>query len=292
MTDIGPLMQALTSGVLIGAVYGLVAVGLNLIYGVVHVINFAHGEFLMLSMYVALVMNVLIGANPFLALPVAVPLIMLAGFLVQRYIISRTLDAPILIQSFVTFGLLLVMQHGIMLTFGPNYYSIRVTELEGVLEFGYVRVSVGLLLAAVVSVLTILGLHLFLTRTYLGTAIRAIGQNSFAAQTIGIPVKRLYELSFAISTGLAAVAGLVLTPLIWMHPTIGEIYILKAFIIVVLGGMGNVMGAFLGGIVIGITESVSALYLMPSLKEAVALIIFILILLFRPRGIFARAVRI
>jgi branched-chain amino acid transport system permease protein len=282
MTDLGPLMQALVSGALIGAVYGLVAVGLNLIYGVVHVINFAHGEFLMLSMYIALVMNMLMGANPFLALPVAVPLIMLAGLLVQRYLISRTLDAPILIQSFVTFGLLLVMQHGIMLTFGPNYYSIRVTELEGVLEFGYVRVSV----------VTILGLHLFLTRTYLGTAIRAIGQNRFAAQTIGIPVKRLYELSFAISTGLAAVAGLVLTPLIWMHPTIGEIYILKAFIIVVLGGMGNVMGAFLGGIVIGITESVSALYLMPSLKEAVALIIFIVILLFRPRGIFARAVRI
>jgi Branched-chain amino acid ABC-type transport system, permease components len=292
MTELGPVLQALISGALIGAVYGLVAVGLNLIYGVVHVINFAHGEFLMLSMYIALLMNALMGTNPFFALPVAVPIVMLTGLLVQRYLINRTIDAPILIQSFVTFGLLLVMQNGVMLIFGPNYYSIRVTELEGVLEFGYVRVSVGLLTAAVLSVLTILGLHLFLTRTYVGTAIRAIGQNRFAAQMIGIPVKRLYELSFAISTGLAAVAGLVLTPLIWMHPTIGEIYILKAFIIVVLGGMGNVMGAFVGGIIIGITESVSALFLMPSLKEAVALIIFIIILLFRPRGLFGRAVRI
>lgn len=292
MIESGPLLQAIVSGVLVGAVYGLVAVGLNLIYGVVHVINFAHGEFLMLSMYIALVMNALLGTGPFLALPVAVPLIMLAGLAVQRYIVNRTLNAPILMQSFVTFGLLLVMQNGVMLVFGPNYYSLRVPELEGVLEFGYVRVGIGLALAAAVSVITIFGLYLFLSRTYLGMAIRAIGQNPLAARTLGIPVRRLYELSFAISTGLAAVAGIVLTPLIWMHPTIGEIYILRAFIIVVLGGMGNVLGAFVGGLVIGVAESVAALFLMPSLKEAVALAIFIAILLFRPRGIFGRAVRV
>jgi len=291
LIDPNSFFQSIVSGLLLGAVYGLVAVGLNLIYGVMETINFAHGEFVMLSMYIAYLLNTYYNIDPIASLLGSVPVAMAIGLAVQRLLIRPTLNSPLLIQSCITFGLLLFLQNAALLTFGADFKIISVPILETVVQIGYVRVSLASILAAAASIISVALLYMFLKYTFTGTAIRATGQNRWAAFLLGIPVDRIHGLSFALAAGLAAVAGTFTATIFWIHPTVGEIFILRAFIIVVLGGMGNVFGAFVGGLIIAVAESLGAFLLSPSLKEAIALALFIIVLLFRPWGMFARARR-
>lgn len=281
-------MQTIINGLFTGSIYALVAIGLTLIYGVMVILNFAHGEFLMLGMYVAYGMFTLFGLDPYLSIPVAVALMFTLGALIQSGLVQHVLDAHPLNQIILLLGVstLLIGLVQFFLTAEPMVihvpYETSVFVLGG-LRFSIPR-SIAFLSAMVVSLL----LYLFLMKTRIGTAIRATSQSRQAALLMGINVKRIYWLTFGIGTAVTAFGGVLLTPNYRMIPTIGQSFSVVAFVIVVLGTMGNFIGAFLGGLIIGLVEAFAGFFIGADVKIIASMLVFILILLFKPAGLFGR----
>lgn len=291
--DLIPLLQNVANGLLIGGVYALIGVGLTLIFGVMRTINFAHGEFVVLGMYCAIVFNQALGWDPYLSLVIALPAGFLVGVLVQRLILTIIGDAPEESSLLATLGLSLIIANSLLLTFGGEPKSVLVPYASSTITLpGGVYISVVLLLAGVATMVAIGGLYLLLNRTEIGRAIRGTAENRLGAELVGINTKRVHAMVFGLGTMLAVAAGVALIPLLFASPTTtGGVFTLKAFVVTVLGGLGNIGAAIGGGLLLGVVEVLGASYLTSEYRDAYGLIAFILILLFRPQGLFGRTVQ-
>jgi branched-chain amino acid transport system permease protein len=280
--------QTLINGLFIGGIYALVAVGLTLIYGVMLILNFAHGEFLMLGMYVAFVFFFTAGLDPYVSLPIAALLIFLVGAAIQRGLVQRVLSAPPLNQIVLLLGVSTLIIGLIQFFFTAEAKAIHVPYETEVITLLGLRLSIPRLIAFLASMIISLSLFLFLKLTKTGKAIRAVSQSRDAAFLMGIDVKFIYLLTFGIGAAVTAMAGVFLTPNYKMIPTIGQSFSVTAFVVVVLGTMGNFLGAFFGGLIIGIVEVFAGFFFGGDLKILASMLVFILVLLFRPSGLFGR----
>ncbi|HEY9472451.1 MAG TPA: branched-chain amino acid ABC transporter permease [Mycobacteriales bacterium] len=282
------LLQLLVSGVLLGGLYSLIAMGLTLIFGVMRLVNFAHGEFVTLGMYAAFWFYLSFGGNPYLSAILVVPLSLVAGWMLERTMFRRMRSAPPAMQMLVTFGLSLALQNAMLLAFGGDYRSVRNGFAQGSLHFGTIDVGVGQLIAFVASILIGAGLIVALKYTRIGRALRAVQENRYAIALMGVNVERLFGIAFAIGICLAALAGVLIAPNYFISPTVGGGLVFTGFVVVVLGGLGSLGGAVVGGMIIGVVESVAGFYLPGNLKGSFSLAVFILVLLLRPAGLFGR----
>jgi len=280
-------INILAVGVLLGGIYALVSVGLNLIFGVIRVVNFAQGEFVMLGMYGAFAAYNVLGLDPYLAVVVVVPALFVLGAVVQRLILTP-LQAEPSMQIVATFGLLLLLQNVVLAVTRGTSYSVPTPVAQLSVAIGPVQIGLARLIVLAAATLVALALGAFLQRTMLGKAIRAVAQDHRAATLMGIDVQWVYMVSFGIGAALAGLAGCLLSPLYTMSPQIGTNFILPAFAVVVLGGLGSVLGAYVGGFIVGLTEALAGYYLDPALKHAVLFAVFIVVLVVRPSGLFGQ----
>jgi len=258
--------------VLFGGVYSLMAVGLTLIFGVMRVVNFAHGDMMVWGMYLAWLMATRGGVDPYLGFVVCAAALFALGFVVQRALVQRIVDAPHEMQILLMLGVALVLENAALLAFGPEPQRVHVARL---ITFG------------VAVVLTLL-LSLFLFRTDLGRSIRAAADNTYGALVIGTDVRRVYAVAFGVGAACVGAAGALVAPLLPFQPPTGLQLSVASFNIVIIGGMGSLLGAFVGGLLVAVAESLGAVFLKPSLKELVSFSLLVLILLFRPAGLFGR----
>jgi len=282
-------LQSTLSGILVGGVYALIGVGLTMIFGVMRVINFAHGDLLMVGMYLTWGLFTWLGLDPYVSLLITAPAMVVFGALLQKVFINRVLNALPQNQILLTIGLGLIMSNGMMLVFTSDYRILTTSYSSSSFMLGGISVSQPLLYSFLVTVLITVALFLFLQRTDTGQAIRATAQDREAAQLMGINVTRMSVLAFGLGTALAGTAGALLAPTYYIFPQVGGPFTLKAFVVVVLGGMGSVVGATLGGVLIGLTESLAAVYVASGLKELVVYVAFLLVLLFKPSGLLGKS---
>jgi len=278
------LVTILINGLWLGGVYGLVSIGLTLIFGVIRVTNFAHGSVLMVGMYVTWLAYGWLGLNPYVAIIVVVPVMFVCGVLIQRLLVQPLLTEP-LMQMFATFGLLIFLENLVLMVTGGVSLGIPASGGDVVAIAG-LSVSLGNVLALVAATVIAGALHLFLQHTMTGKAIRAVTQDRRAAAAMGIDVHRIYRLTFGLGTAITGVASVFLAPIYTLSPTIGSDFVLAAFAVVVLGGMGSIWGAYVAGLVIGVIAAAGGFYIDPALKDAVWFVIFIVVLIVRPAGLF------
>lgn len=282
-------LQSLISGVLVGGVYALIGIGLTIIFGVMRVINFAHGDLLMLGMYLTWFIFAKLGLDPYVSLIFTMPLLFLWGAILQKTIINRVLGALPQNQILLTIGLGLIMSNTMMLIFTSDYQILTTSYSSSSFSLGGISISQPLLYSFLVTAVITALLFWFLQTTDTGQAIRATAQDRDAAQLMGINVRWMSVLAFGLGTALAGTAGALLAPTYYIFPQVGGPFTLKAFVVVVLGGMGSVVGATVGGILIGVTESVAGGLGPAGLKEVVVYVLFLLILLFRPAGLLGKS---
>jgi branched-chain amino acid transport system permease protein len=282
------LTQALVTGILTGGIYSLIAMGLTLIYGVLHIINFANGAMVGLSLYLTYAVVSNFGVHPYLALIVTVPVMMGVGALVQAFLLNPVMRAPLHTQLLITIGLALAIENGLLLIFGPNPLSVQLPGNAGVAIFG-ATVELSRIYAFFAAILLVAALWLLLQKTPIGTAIRAVASNPEGARLVGINIKGIYILTFAIGAGAAGAAGTLVAPFSTIQPTAGAIFNLTAFVVVVLGGMGNVPGALVGGLVVGLTEQLGSLIFPGQSPLLAVFVVFLIVLFVKPKGVFGRA---
>ena len=283
------LGQATVSGLLIGGVYALIALGLNIVFGTMRVINFAQGALLMAGMFMAYWLWALGGVHPYLSPLVTVPVLFGLGYLIQRAIVSPLLARerarePMSVLL-ATLGLALVLENLALLFFSADFKTVQTDVSLATFKLGGLIVSVPRLVGLGAMALTCLGLYLFFTRTDLGRAVRATGQDREAARLMGIDDFRIYGVAYALSAALMGVAAAVLVPFFYVHPGVGTSFLLKVFVIVVLGGLGSMPGAAVGGILVGMIEGIVALYVQAAVAQIVLFGVFVAILLARPSGL-------
>ncbi len=283
------LLQTLLSGVLIGLVYALVAVGLTLIFGVMDIVNFAHGEFLMLGMYASFWGWALWSLDPIATLPLTALLLFALGVLVYRLVIRRIIRAPMLAQIFTTFGLMILLRGIAQYLWRPDFRSVGKTIVAGTLSLGGLQFGTPQVVAAAGAVLTTGIVWWFLRSTRLGAALEATAADKEAAALMGIDGQRMFALAWGIGAACAGVAGALLSTYFPIFPEVGANFILTAFVLVALGGFGSVAGAFWAGIAVGIVEVLGGLLVGPAYKLVLVLALFLLVLLIRPQGLLGRA---
>lgn len=280
------ILQLLISGVLLGGVYILASIGLTLIFGVAKVVNFAHGEMLMLGMYLTFWFYSIFHLDPTYSIVLVIPVFFLIGTIMYLLVIRPSLNAPELTQVFATLGLSILLQNLALTLWGADYRTVKTFYSDSVLTFGSdISISVSRLVAFVTSLIILLVILVFLNKTYIGKAIQAVSQDRSAAMLMGINVKKIYMIAVGIGCSCAGLAGALLIPQYYAFPTAGASFILISFVVVVLGGIGSIQGAIVGGIIVGLLESVTGLF-VPELKEASYFIFFIIVLLIRPYGLF------
>ncbi len=288
MEGLVPLLQNVTGGLLIGGIYALIGVGLSLIFGVMRVINFAHGEFVAIGMYLAIALFADLGLDPYVSLLIALPAGLLAGWLIQRVVLARLIDSPGDSTLLATLGLSLVIANALFLLFGAEPKSIYLSYATATVNLAGIRLPVAQLIAGGITLAAIAGLWLLLNRTEIGRAVRATAQNRLGAELVGVNTRRVHALVFGLGMALAMAAGVILAPLLFAIPTVGSSYTLKAFVVTVLGGLGSVPGAIGGGLLLGVVEFLGASYLSSGYRDAYGLFAFLIVLLFRPQGLFGR----
>jgi len=281
--------QALLSGLLNGAVYGLVSIGLTMMFGVVKIVNFAHGEFLMVGMYLSFAFWALFGIDPLLSIPLVMFVIFFFGVGIQRFFIRRVLNAPDLAQIFLTVGLSVLMINLALLLFRADFRSVKVPYADWTFSLAGAILSIPRLIACVGAIVFSLLLALFLLKTDIGKAMRAVAQDREVAMLVGINPDKMYNVAVGVSAALAGAAGGLIMSFYFVFPTVGVNFVLIAFVIVILGTLGNIQGAFLTGLIVGVAESVGILFVGADLGLAVVFVILLLTLAFRPGGLLGRA---
>jgi len=285
-------LQTFIDAMMIGGVYSVIAVGLSLIFGVMRVINWSHGESLMVSMLLALYMNQYTNLDPYVIMLIVGVVMFGYGYILQSAVISRilareTAREPISCLLF-TAGLGMVMSNGVQIIFGSKQVMAQTKYNGKVLHLGELVISMPKLIAFVVAIVAVAALWTFLQKSEYGRAIRATSQNRSVATLMGISEKRVYSVSFAIGTMLVGLAGGMLIPYFSVYPTVGSVFSNKSFIIVVLGGKGSVPGALLGGLIVGLIEKFGALFFSESVAQIIVFLMFIAILLFKPTGLLSK----
>jgi branched-chain amino acid transport system permease protein len=282
------LIQVIAGGLLLGAVYALFSSGLTLVWGMMNIVNFAHGDFVMLGMYVAFVVWTLFGAGPWAGAPLAVLVLATLGIVVYFGLIRDIMKGPMLAQILGTFGLALLLRYSVFWWFGANFLSLPENLVGGTFEMMGLRIQASRLLAGMVALLVTLGLHFLLTRTSLGSKMLAVAEDSTAAQLMGIRPDTMQAVAWAIAAGATGLAGALIATFFYIVPTVGETLGIVAFVTVSLGGFGSVPGALVAGLLIGVIESLSAYLIGPIYKDMVVYALFLGFLWFRPQGLLGR----
>ncbi len=281
------LTQIVVSGLLLGAVYALLAAGLNLVFGVMRVINVSHGDLMMLGAFVTFGLYQAFRLNPLLSLFVSVPLLFVIGWLMQRTLVHRVVGQPPLMSLLMTWGVAIAIRNAGLYFFTANYRSVP--AFRGAFEVGEIALSRSRSIAFAAAVVITLLVWFFLQRTTFGKTVRATAQSAEMAQICGIDVERVRLMTFGLAAALAGAAGSLLITTLTITPSIGGPVILRAFAIIVIGGMGSFVGALLGALVVGVTEALSAFFLTTQLAEAAIYLLLIGVLLVRPSGFFGVA---
>ncbi len=282
-------IQSLISGILIGGVYALIGIGLTIIFGVMRIINFAHGDLLMLGMYMTYYLFTLFNIDPFVSIVITIPLMFLYGAFLQKVLINRVLGALPQNQILLTIGLGLIMSNTIMLAFTSDYKILSTSYSSSSFNIAGISISSPLVISFLITACITAALYWFLMKTDTGQAIRATAQDREAAQLMGIDVKRMSIIAFGLGASLAGTAGALISPTYYIFPQVGSAFTLKAFVITVLGGMGSIVGATLGGVLIGVAESIGGVYLGAGWKEVIVFVLFLLVLLFKPAGLMGKS---
>jgi branched-chain amino acid transport system permease protein len=282
------LLQALVTGVLTGGLYALLGMGLALIFGVMRIVNFAHGAFVMAGMYVAYFLYTGLGLSPYASFPIVLFTLFALGLVTYRLLVRRVMTAPHSMQILLTAGLSLVLIGLAQLFFGADYRQLNLPQASQNDALGPLRVNRAYLISFAVATAVAGLLRYTIARTEFGRAMRAVTQNRFAAALVGIPVERVSAVAFAIGAACAGVGGALLLPVFYVYPTVGEPFQLRSFVIVVLGGMGSIEGAALGGVLLGVAESFTAYLWSDSYAPVVSFAIFLSVLLLRPSGLLGK----
>jgi branched-chain amino acid transport system permease protein len=286
------LIEDTINGILMGSIYGLTAMGLTIIFGVLKVINFAHGSLLMVAMYVAYWTVALTGMHPYLAIVLVVPVMFVFGYYLQDIVIKPIFKAEINVREpitviIVTTGIWYILDNLTLLIFGPQYRNLMDNPLRGkMIELGEMFISVPKLFGFVAAIVTAFGVYWFFQKTKLGRAIRATSLDREAASLMGINQYKVYNVAFGIGSATAGIAAVTLVPFYNIFPTVGVLFDIKGFIIVVLGGLGSIGGALVGGIIIGLIESVGPQFMTATWTEAIVYGLFLLVLFVKPSGLF------
>ncbi len=280
------LTTALINGLMFGAIYSLLALGLTLIYGVLHIINFAHGALLMLAMYAVYFLFSLTGVDPYLALIVVIPGAFIFGYLLYRFVIGKLAKGKDQNILLVTLGLSVIFENAALFFFKADTQTLNLSYAYDMIEIGPALVTLPKMISFGASIVIGLALWALMAKTDLGKAIRAVAKERVGARLMGIDVDHIFAMSYGIGIACLGAAACLLMPSFYVTPTIGHVFVVIAFTTVVLGGMGSFVGALVGGFIIGITESIGGLFLGESLGQIGIPLIFVLILLFRPTGLF------
>ena len=278
-------LQVLLNGIFLGAIYVNIAVGFSLAWGVMDVINVTHGTMIVIGSFITFILFKTIGLDPFLSLPISMAILFFLGYFVQKYLLNFVVKVGVFLSLALTFGLDLVLINTVLLIFTGDYRSVTPSysgsffEIENIV-IPYVRLAILL-----TCILLTACLQLFMTKTRIGNAIRATAQNREAAKMVGVNVSKIYSITLAISAALAGACGSLISTIQSFTPFEGGFFIMKAFIICVLGGLGNILGAIVGGLILGIVETMGARILGTGFQEAISAIIMILVLIFLPKGI-------
>lgn len=276
------------SGILTGLVYGLSALGLSVIFGVVRIVNFAHGEMMVVGMYLALLAFRYLGLDPLLALPLVATALFVAGYALQAGIINRLIDVPDYMQFLLLAAIAIVIVALCLMIAGPDAQNVALSYAYDSIQLGPLLIDKARLLAGAAAIVVASLLFAFFRFTRTGKAIRACADNLTGARVVGLNVGRLYALSFGIGSACIGAAGSILLMLVDVHPYLAVEYTLLAFVVVIVGGLGSLGGALLGGVLIGLSEAMSGLFFAPSAKTMFGVAILILVLLFRPQGLLGR----
>jgi len=280
-------IQAILNGLLTGALYGLIAMGMALIFGVMRIVNFAHGAFLMLGMYASYVLFQTTGISPYYGFPLVGAVLFVIGYATYMGLLRPIRGQVDFMVILLTVGLALIITDGVQLTFGADYHQINIPLLSKNIRLGsQISANAPWLVSFALAAVLALALYFVVTHTMFGRAARAIAQNRYAAPLMGINVNRVQAISFAIGSAAAGIAGALLLPVFYLFPEVGDQFMLKSFVMVVLGGMGSIQGAAIAGLVLGVVESLTSLYWGNEWALAVDFVIFILVLSLKPSGIF------
>jgi branched-chain amino acid transport system permease protein len=283
------LVQVIVGGLLLGAVYALFSSGLTLVWGMMNIVNFAHGDFVMLGMYAAFLIFSLFGVGPVAGAPFATLVLATLGVIVYFSLIRHIMKGPMLAQILGTFGLALLLRYSVFWWFGANFLSLPNNLVGGTYDIFGLRIEASRLLAGAVALVVTLGLHLLLTRTSLGSKMLAVAEDSTAAQLMGIRPDTMQAIAWAIAAGATGLAGALIATFFYIVPTVGETLGIVAFVTVSLGGFGSVPGALVAGLLIGVIESVSGYLIGAVYKDIVVYALFIFFLWFRPQGLMGKA---
>lgn len=286
--DLSYLAQAVINGIMIGGVYALTAIGLSLIWGVMEIVNFAHGEYLMAAAFFSYVFWSYMGLDPLISLPLIVIVFLFIGFATQKFVMKKLMDSPTLITIAATFALSLIMRYGFFVVFKPDYRVIKNHILQGAIHLDSISIPIAKLITLIIALVTITILFSFLKYTKKGKAIRATAQDREVAQSLGVNVDEIFLITWGLGISCVAVAGIMLSTFYYVFPLMGITFVLIAFASVALGGFGSVHGAVFGGLVIGIIQQLGGAFVSPALKDVFVYAAFILVLMFKPMGFFGK----
>jgi len=292
--DLTLFIQLIISGILLGGIYALTSIGLTLIFGVMKIVNFAHGEFLMLAMYLSFWLFHYFHIDPYVSILIVIPSFFLFGCLIYRFFIKPTIGAPILTQIFVTVGLSIIIENVVLLFWSADFRSVTLEYLSSPIILGpypnlgieELIVNPTRLIAFVIGLGISVVFFLFLKYSYMGKVIRSTSQDRTTALLMGINIDRVFMLTFSIGILLVGIAGALMIPIYTVHPFVGFEFVLVMFVVVVFGGMGSIAGAMVAGIFIGIVEIFSSFMIGPDSKQAIYFLVFIAVLVIRPTGLF------
>ena len=279
-------MQALFEGIINGSTLALVAMGIALVWGVMGILSFTQGEFLMIAMFCSFYLNLYFGLDPIVSLPICMAIMFGIGFIVYKLIIARALRGPVLSQRLITFALSMVLVNLALLLFSGDFKTIPEVAISGSIDLGFMVLSKQKIVPFVISVCVAGFMFLFLNKTRTGKAIRATSMNKTAAGLVGINPEKTYALAFGLSAAIAAAAGCALTYFYYIYPNVGANFQLFGFIAVVMGGFGSIPGAFFGGLIMGLADSFTGVYMNTAFKYVGICVVFLLLVQFKPKGLF------
>lgn len=282
-------LQGVYEGIINGSILALIAMGIALVWGVMNILSFSQGEFLMLGMFVSYYANRYLGLDPIVAMPLSAGALFLLGIVIYKLIISRALRGPILSQRLITFALSMVLVYSAQMFFGAEYKQlVNPVIFSGTIDLGFITIAKQKLVPFILALLVAGLLFLFLNRTRMGKAIQATSMDRYAAGLVGINPDRSYTIAFAMASAVAGAAGCALTYYYYMFPNVGATFQLWGFIAVAMGGFGSVTGAFLSGLVMGIADTLTGLYVNTAIKYIGVCVVFLVTVSFRPKGIFGK----
>ena len=279
------LIQQLADGLLIGLMYSLIAIGLTLIWGVMNIVNFAHGEFLMLGMFTSYWLFTLYGIDPIFSIPICFVGMFILGTLIYRFIVSKVMKGPMLAQLVVTFGVSIFISNLAVYFWTPDFRLLPATMLQGTWDIGGITLSIPKVAASAGSVIASVCMFFFLQRTRTGKAILATEMDREAALLMGINTERINSISFGIGTALVGVAGAFLSTYYYIYPQVGGLFGTIAFCVVALGGFGSIEGAFIAGILVGLAQTLGGFFFDPSYKYAIVFMIYLITIWIKPQGL-------